>query len=319
MQPALKTRLIGAFVLIALAVIVIPMFFSGEPSGGAGHSISLAIPPPPDQALETRTLSVAPPSSASTRAAIGTQAIGNDQLATVNAPSRVPPAVNPVPTPAPHATSPTATAATAATASASARAPAPASRPVPAAQPPADARPGRAAHDRYLISLGAYADKANAKRLVAKVDELGYAAKISGVSIDGKPAARVDAGPFASRAAAEAARLKLHAALPRAPAKLVSAPTDQRGNAPATALPKDRAGGWAVQVIAYAKRSDADQLRDRLRKAGFASYVDDVVAGGKTLWRVRVGPLAQRSDALAMLGRIKDKFPRLKGVVVTVP
>ncbi|HEX7341760.1 MAG TPA: SPOR domain-containing protein [Rhodanobacteraceae bacterium] len=330
MQVALKTRLIGALVIIAVIVIVVPMFFSGKPTGGA-QSISLAIPKPPDQALQTRTMDVAEPASAQPPVTVTRPPAGSDRLATVNIPAR--PLPNIVPgqlsaasanTPAPvnppepthgQASSPSVT-----KAAPTVIKPKPKPKPVAPVQPPAaTAQPGRAANAHYLVSLGAYANKGNAERLVAKVGRMGYPAHVSAVSVDGKPAARVDVGPFGSRAGAEVARLKLHAHLPRAPAVLISAPTNQSGNAPAAALPKTRAGGWAVQVVAYSQRADADGLRDRLRKAGFDSYVDDIKANGQTLWRVRVGPLAQRDEAVSTLDRIKAKFPRLHGVVVTVP
>src|SRR5699024_2087682 len=137
-------------------------------------------------------------------------------------------------------------------------APQPASAPA-AADADATKHPGRAANTRYQVSLGAYTKKQNAEQLVAKVGQLGYQARVSRVSIGGIPAARVDVGPFDSRASAEAARVKLRAGRPRAPAKLVSTPTAQPGNAPAKALPEGRAGGWAVQVVAYSKRADANQ------------------------------------------------------------
>ncbi|HEX7339946.1 MAG TPA: SPOR domain-containing protein [Rhodanobacteraceae bacterium] len=345
MQPALKTRLLGAFVIVALIVIVVPMFFSGEPAGG-GQNISLKIPSPPDQKLQTRTLSLTPnaPGAAGTVGAAGvvTPSTGSGKLATVTIASRVPPDMRPELGPgqastaagfatakAPSVTAaapvvvsksdatPTSTTVPAPTAKPVAAAPAPATP--PATTPEPTANPGRAAGAQYSIHLGAYAQKANAERLVTRVGKLGYQAHVSAVRIGGKPAASVDVGPFASRASAETARLKLHAALPHAPARLVPVTHDQPSSAPASALPAKRAGGWAVQVVAYSQKSEAVALRDRLRKAGFASYVDDVRSGGATLWRVRVGPLAQREAAVTTLGRIKSQFPRLGGVVVTVP
>ncbi|HET8553271.1 MAG TPA: SPOR domain-containing protein [Rhodanobacteraceae bacterium] len=314
MQPALKTRLLGAAVLIALAVIVVPLFFSGKPGGDGSQSISLDIPQTPDQALKTRTMSVATsPQPASTIAP-------DNHLATVDIPSRVPPEVMPDQSTVQQDAAETGRVATPASHPADDKA----STEKPKATSPdetkaAEANPGRAAVANYQINLGAYANKSNAERLMAKVSKMGYPVQLSGVSIDGKPAARVDVGPFDSRATAERARLKLHAALPHAPAKLVSAPVDQQGNAPAKAQPKHQAGGYAVQVVAYSKRADADKLRDRLRKAGFDSYVDDVKSGNQTLWRVRVGPMTQHDDAASTAKRITSKFSRLKAVVVTVP
>jgi cell division septation protein DedD len=301
MQPALKTRLLGAAVLIAIAVIVIPLFFSGNPGGGGNRNISLDIPQTPDAALKTRTMSVA-----STAAPARSSAAPGHKLATVNIPSRVPAEVG---------TDASAEAPAAAIANASGDS----AQTQPVTEKPETSDPGNAAVASYQVNLGAYADKSNAEKLVAKVRKLGYPVTANATRIKGKAAARVDVGPFDSRAAAENARLKLRAALPHAPATLVSAPRNQHGNAPAKAAPAKRAGGWAVQVIAYSKRADANALRDKLRKAGFDSYVDDVKSGGHTLWRVRIGPQTQRDDALSIAKRLHQKFSRLKGVVVTVP
>lgn len=315
MSSALKTRLIGASVLIALAVIVVPMFFSAEPpQSGGEQSISLDIPPPPDRELQTRTMSVAPQGAASVAAA---QAVPSDRLATVDIESRRPQDVMPddatavVPPPAATPSSPAAAPAKPAVAP-------PAPKPEAAAKPAKPVAPGAAAKGSYSLSLGAYADRSNAEALVAKVRALGYPVAVSGVTSGGKPAAKVTAGPFDSRAAAEAARLKIRARAPGAPATLVAAASGQKGDAPASALPAGRAGGWAVQIGAYSSQADANKLRDRLRAAGFDGYVDDVMSGGRKLWRVRVGPQTQRDDAVQIGAQVKSKL-NLPGVVVTVP
>jgi cell division septation protein DedD len=196
----------------------------------------------------------------------------------------------------------------------------PPARPVvePPASPPPAGEPGMAANARYSLNLGAYADRGNAEALVAKVRALGYPVNVAAVSSGGKPAAKVTAGPFASRAAAEAARLKIKASAPAAPAKLVADADAQKSDAPASALPAGRAGGWAVQIGAYSSKADAARLRDRLRAAGFDGYVDDVVSAGKTLWRVRVGPQTQRDDAVKVGSQVKTRL-NLPAVIVSVP
>ena len=55
MDSALKQRLLGAAVLIALAIIFVPMFFSGTPPKTDGTTTqSLNIPPAPERNFETR-------------------------------------------------------------------------------------------------------------------------------------------------------------------------------------------------------------------------------------------------------------------------
>lgn len=336
MQPALKTRLIGAAVLVALAVIIVPLFFSGEPGGTGNQSISLDIPQSPDRELETRTMSVPPPPRAGEvgRAADTGDAdtADGDQLARVDIPSRVPRDVGPGGSDAADGNAadeavddapPADSRKPQADASADADTAKPDSP--PADKPKASSGgAGQAAKGHFQVSLGAYASKANAEGLVQKVRKLGYPVALTAVKISGKPAARVDAGPFDTRAAAETARQKLHAALPRAPVRLVSGATDQTRDAAGpkaddTGKAKPRAGGWAVQLVAYSKQSDANALRDKLRGAGFDGYVDSVKSGGNSLWRVRVGPQTQRADAVSLQSRIKKKFPDLAGRVVSVP
>jgi cell division septation protein DedD len=64
------------------------------------------------------------------------------------------------------------------------------------------------------------------------------------------------------------------------------------------------AGGFAVQVGAFATPSAADGLAAELRKLGHASYVADE-GGSGARYKVRVGPIAERADADALAARLK--------------
>jgi len=60
MDKALKQRLVGASVIIALAVIVLPMLLNGRPEGRSEQSQKMEIPPRPDElSFETRRFPVA--------------------------------------------------------------------------------------------------------------------------------------------------------------------------------------------------------------------------------------------------------------------
>src|SRR3546814_13514054 len=48
METSMKQRLLGAVVLIALAIIFVPMFLSGPRQEPASETVDLRIPPPPD-------------------------------------------------------------------------------------------------------------------------------------------------------------------------------------------------------------------------------------------------------------------------------
>ena len=93
---------------------------------------------------------------------------------------------------------------------------------------------------------------------------------------------------------------------------------DAVADAPATAVAPARAGGWAVQLGAFKTREEADKLRERLRGAQFAAFVDQTSSNGQTLWRVRAGPEAGRDGATRLRDRIKEKL-KLDGLVVTQP
>lgn len=329
MDAALKQRLIGFAVLAALAVIVVPMFFSGTPPTGTAK-VSLGIPPAPDADLKTRTLDLALPGSASApapTAADGSIQVAPDKLATVDLggggkPAEVLPS-SPAPAPAPTPTAkPAAAPAPVMPVPAAIAAAAPerkaAALPKPAAVPP-PLPVGTAAQGRFLVSLGAYADAGNAQALAARVRRLGFPVATQTMQVGGKPATRVEAGPFSSRAAAEDARLRIKQAEPRAAVALIAAPQDLKADAPAAAPAAGVASGWVVQLGAFGAEKDARALRDRLRAAGFDAYTDHVSGlSGQLLYRVRVGPQTQHEAALSLRDRIKAQLG-LSGIVASYP
>src|SRR5580765_3334151 len=79
MDSALKQRLLGAAVLIALAIIFVPMFLGNAPPKQENATVNLAIPAPPERKFETRTMPVEVPSAP----AISTPADSN-KVATVD-------------------------------------------------------------------------------------------------------------------------------------------------------------------------------------------------------------------------------------------
>jgi len=315
----LNTRLLGAAVIVALAILFVPMFIpSKSPSTSTSdQSVSLTIPPAPDSNLQTKTMSLSgqPAGAASSVAPATTVAPNANGLATVNIASNrpqnpstaatpaTPTPVQPTPQPAQPAI-PTPPAANVAS-----NTPAIAPQPAPPALPPATAARGI-----YAVNLSAYAPD-GANRLMQRVRALGYPAHGEPIQRAGKTLTLVSAGPFETRAAAEAARLKISQAIPGAPARLEAGASTPQGDVPAIAGPA-RAGAWAVQVAAMGSQADALALRDKLRANGFDGFVDSVNAGGRQLWRVRAGPQTQRSDAVSLRDQIKAKLG-LDGNVVS--
>jgi DedD protein len=322
----LKTRLLGAFVLVALMVLFVPMFFSSSPPTTAGdQAVSLAIPPAPDRDLQTRTMSLDPDAPATGGSAPVIPAPSpsatapSDRLATVEIASQRPRDVEMEPEAAAavnaQATQPVVPM----------RPPEPAPAPEKPAAAPASPSvdttantAGTAARGSYTLNLSAYSN-AGAQRLMQKVRALGYPVTGKPISQGGKSLTLVSAGPFSSRTAAEAARLKISQSIPGAPAHLESGASDQHGDvAAAPTTGPARAGGFAVQVAAMGSQADANALRDKLRAAGFDGFTDSVSAGGRRLWRVRAGPQIQRADAEHVRDQIKARLG-MTGNVVSMP
>lgn len=344
----MKIRLLGAAVLLALLVLFVPMFFPKSPPTARGdQALGLAIPPAPDSDMQTKTMSLNPdaahaPAGSATTPLIPDQAQGDtrttrgsasgsgDGLATVDIGSRKPKEVGPdaqasPPAPKPDASEPVIKQEPAKTRSDT--------RTTDAGKP--DTSPATAANGSFSLNLSAYSSDSGAQRLIKKVKALGYAASGRTIRQRGKSLTLVTAGPFATRTAAESARLKISQSINGVPVTLESTASTPGGDAPAPAHERPsakgsaaksappaaaaaRPGGWAVQVAAMSSESDANALRDRLRANGFDGFVDSVNVGGKRLWRVRAGPQIQRDDALKLNSQIKSKLG-MSGNVVHMP
>lgn len=304
MDSALKQRLLGAAVLIALAIIFVPMFLSNTPQQ-ENSTLNLDIPKAPERNFETRTLPVAEPSAAPAAPA-------SDPNKVVTVDTKAPPRFDAHPeiaTPAPAAKVPVAEAKPATTTEA---------KPVTTSPPAVAPEPAAAPEGRFSVNLGVYADRVHADALVAKLKKLGFAAFDEPTDYQGKPALRVRVGPFADRATAESARLKIKQSEPKVPSSVTESNAQPVADAPATAIAANRAGGWAVQLGAFKSEAEANKLRDRLRTANIAAFVDRNGSGDDALWRVRAGPYADRSGAESARGSLDEKF-KIKGMIVTQP
>jgi len=65
------------------------------------------------------------------------------------------------------------------------------------------------------------------------------------------------------------------------------------------------AGGFAVQVGAFAEASAAEQLARRLRSHGHPVYIAPSAGADTARWRVRVGPLSSRAAAEGVAARLE--------------
>lgn len=71
------------------------------------------------------------------------------------------------------------------------------------------------------------------------------------------------------------------------------------------AAPDKKAARFALQAAAMGSEKSAQELADRLRKAGFAPYTEQVQTAEGARWRVRVGPFASREEAETARARLR--------------
>jgi DedD protein len=68
-------------------------------------------------------------------------------------------------------------------------------------------------------------------------------------------------------------------------------------------------GGWVVQVASFGVRATSDRIAAELKAKGHPAFVVAFAVKGQTMYRVRVGPVADRAAAEALLKKIKPLHP----------
>lgn len=203
MEQKAKQRLIGAVVLVALAVIFIPMMLNGPVDRGTVN-VPIEIPPRPNMPVSGQ--SAAEGDQMAQQAP--TPVYGQDAEAGAPA-DTTPPAA---PTPAPKADESNAPkqddqkpseAGTPSKPSAEAPPVADSSEPIATKTPPELAE--------WAVQVGSFRDKSNAIGLRDKLRKKGYDAYVDEVKLDGKPLYRLRVGPVAKRPKAEDIAHKLKA------------------------------------------------------------------------------------------------------------
>ncbi|MBS0217319.1 MAG: SPOR domain-containing protein [Proteobacteria bacterium] len=353
MDRPVKQRLWGAAVLIALAVIFLPMLVKGPAPDSGVSDVPLDSPKAPDATVKTQELQLDVPGAVGANGATGmpaAQAV-TDTPANTSA-ATTPPASN-------------------------------------AAATPTDAKPSPAtAAGDYAVSFGSYGSSSDADRVVQAVNGIklhGYSEK---VSISGRDAWRVRIGPYPTREAAEVARVQAVQLNPLVKAQVIAldanatqapapAPTASASNVapapveapkPATPVtkpdkpaaatkpaakpaqtaeakpvvaqhqdaptapkpdqpkpepkPADKPAasgtGFAVQIGAFANAAEATALRDKARAAGFSATTDTVKTDKGVLTRVRLGPVVGRDAANALKTRAQTTLG-VSGIVRPSP
>jgi DedD protein len=64
-------------------------------------------------------------------------------------------------------------------------------------------------------------------------------------------------------------------------------------------------GGWVVQLGVFSIQANAERLAQELKSQGFHAVVSENSGGGRPLWRVRSGPVAERAAAEQLNARLR--------------
>ena len=326
MSSALKQRLIGAAVLIALAVIFLPMLVKGPAPASGLPDMPLGVPDTPDGDYRTVDLPLVTPPPVGEGGALA-----GGPLAEA-APAQ--PAAQPDGSALPTVDTTT-------------REP---------ALPPTVAAGG------YAVHYAAFASEGDADAILRQLGQAGLTGYREGFTLNGKPAYRVRLGPYGSRADAEIVRIRAaqvrddvtprvvaldagarpEVARPAAPAPAEAsrasavttpaAPTTQPlpaetpparepartppvaespratpAEPAAASAPAPASGtGFVVQIGAFSNVADANSLRDRLRGAGITAFTDSVDTDKGRLTRVKAGPVASRADADRLKAQVRS-------------
>ena len=336
MDRALKQRLVGACVLIALAVIILPMLLSGQAEQGQ-QAEPIELPTRPKElAFETRRFpigtpvpdqpSVVPEQPPSALPMPESLASGAEESGAGTAAAPPGTAIvalgSEVDTPAADGDS-------ASTQPAELLEPAP-EVPVqvvtPVTEPPAlvteppdsqpeaqpESRPAPVAlKGRYLVQVASFSSLANADRLAQQLRAMNLPLVTDEVEVDAGRLHRVRVGAFEDRAEAERTLQRLQNDLAGLNPRLVDLRPDEA--APVT-RPDDPLVRWVVQVGVFSSSENAQRLVFELRDAGFRASSAAVTQAGATRYRVLVGPELDREAALRLRDRLQQERG-LKGMV----
>jgi DedD protein len=284
MDTALKQRLVGASVLIALAVVVLPMLLGGRPDGDAKESQKIELPPQPSQLdFETRKYPIGAP-------APKPQADRSEAVE------------KPLPTPA-----------TPSVASDES-----------AAEPtieiteesPVEVLPLETQQEdkgRYIVQVASFGAVENAKRLSEALRSYGYAVKTDTVKSDVGTLHRVRVGPYGTESEANGVVSRLQTQVGDIKPRVMDLQPEKVAQ---VTKPSDPLVRWVVQVGSFSSAANADKLVARLRLDSMSAYKEEVKSSGSTIYRVRVGPFLEREEAIRVDKQVMERMS-IDGVVMS--
>jgi DedD protein len=302
MDTALKQRLVGASVLIALAVVVLPMLLGGRPDGDAQQSQKIELPPPPSELdFETRRYPIGKPDPKP-------QA---DRSEAVTKPL-------PSPGPPPEASAESVPASPPDTMVEIETIPDRVELPVVeiVEEPPVEVLELETQPEdtgRYIVQVASFGAVNNAKRLSEALRSYGYTVTVDTIKSDVGTLHRVRVGPYGSESEANGVVSRLQTQVGDIKPRVMDLQPEKVAQ---VTKPSDPLVRWVVQVGSFSSAANADKLVARLRLDSMTAYKEEVSSSGSTVYRVRLGPFLQREEAIRVDKRVMERMS-IDGVVMS--
>ena len=312
MDKALKQRLVGASVLIILAVIILPMLLSGRSETLKQESRQIELPAKPDElSIETRRFPVGVPDKPVPEVISSEpDSSGQQQVSVQQADEAVTGTADPDETGSENV--------------------APATPASEVEKPPAvtsitlssgrqqDLNVSQAdnvASDspRYLVQVASFSSEKRANALADKLRADNFPVLMDVVDRTAGLLHRVRVGPYSERADADAVVASLSAEIKDLTPRVLDL---RPGDSAPVSTPSDPLVRWVVQVGSLASPQGAEDLVARLRLAGLAAFSEKVTSSSGAVYKVRIGPEISRDSAVELARRVKVEHG-LDGFVTT--
>ena len=329
MDKALKQRLVGASVLIILAVIVLPMLLSGRSDRLKHESNQIELPPKPDElSIETRRFPVGIPSrpmpaaeqeSVEDKEPANQEQTQTDSIGLASTTTEVQDVVPEIKTDGDESQLPATVAEdlqttqgepaqnTATTDTVEQKAAVTSiilqsgkEESLDVSQPVK----GSETAPRYLVQVASFSNERNANALAGllKADNLPVL-----LDVVDRPAGRmyrVRVGPYAKRPEADALVANLRTKMNDLTPRVLDLRPDE--SAPVS-TPSDPLVRWVVQVGSFSNSKSAGDLVAKLRLAGLSAFSEKVTSSSGTVYKVRIGPELDREKAAELARKVKTE------------
>jgi DedD protein len=323
MDKALKQRLVGASVLIALAVVVLPMLLGSRPNAGTQGPEKIELPQqPPELSFETRRYPIGE-SQSDDQGALQ-EDTPTETVSKLPSPRstriEIKPSGDSTDSPVPEATSEESLAKANDTAEVGINNNDQITGSAEEAQTPDSVKqtladPGLVGQNsgRYVVQVASFGALDNANRLSSVLSGSGYSVLSDSVKSDIGILHRVRVGPYDTETEANQVMASLESTLDGVKPRVMDLQPEQAAQVVAPVDPLVR---WVVQVASFSNSANAENLVATLRLEGQSAYQESVNSSGSELYRVRVGPFLERDQAIQAQRRVAEKLS-LAGVVMS--